>query len=125
MASKIATQLAKQLAETLSVSELETLLREAEERKAREAEAAANRKRQDAAARIAELLRLAEDTLKEAGELAAEHKIPFTFVTPRGESEYHPGRWMNSACCVGDGWYAERFAYSGEAPKSSVDGMTL
>lgn len=117
--------LARKLAENHDEAELRELLAIAEEKKARAAEVAKQAARQGAVVRIGELLQSAKDALQEAGTLAANYGIPFTFATPRGDTIVHPGRWMDSACYVGDGWYAERFAYSGGAPKSSVDGMTL
>lgn len=115
MTSRAVTQSAKALAELLSADEIEKLLQEARERKQREAEEAKNRVRQDAVARISDLLATATQALREAGELASEHGIPFTFVTPKGNTEFHSGRWQSSACYPGDGWYYEDGYYRREA----------
>lgn len=117
--------LARQLVENHSEAELRELLAVSEEKKARAAEVAKQAARQGAVIRIGELLETAKKALQEAGELAANHGVPFSFATPRGDTVDHPGRWMNSACYVGDGWYHERFSYGGVAPKSSVDGKEL
>lgn len=107
MTSRIVNQNAKALAELLSADEIDKLLQEARERKQREAEEEKNRARQIAVERISELLNTATNALREAGYLAADFNIPFTFVTPKGDTESHSGRWQSSACYPGDGWYYE------------------
>lgn len=106
MASHIVNKNAKALAELLSADEIEKLLQEARERKmceARAAEESKNRERQAAVERIADLLTTATNALQEAGELAERYNIPFTFVTPKGKTEEHPG-WKDS-WFYSDGYY--------------------
>ncbi len=114
MTSRIVTQNAKALAELLSADEIANLLQEARERKQREADEAKNRARQLAVERISELLNTATSALREAGDLASDFGIPFTFVTPKGQAETHTGRWQSSACYPGDGWYYEDSYYQRE-----------
>ena len=117
MTSRIVNQNAKALAELLSADEIDKLLQEARERKQREAEEEKNRARQIAVERISELLNTATNALRSAGDLAAEFDIPFTFVTPKGDTESHSGRWQSSACYPGDGWYYEDDYYKREPNK--------
>lgn len=56
--------------------------------------------------KINELLEVATKALKEAGEISVEQSIEFTFKTPKGSLETC-GRWVNSACYSGAGWYFE------------------
>jgi len=71
---------------------------EIEERRLQEKEKYVNK--------INELLDIATKALKEAGEISVEQSIEFTFKTPKGSLETC-GRWVNSACYSGDGWYFE------------------
>lgn len=114
MTSRIVTQNAKALAELLSADEIATLLEQTRKRKLEEAEAAKNRERQAAVERIADLLTTATNALQEAGELAERFDIPFTFVTPKGQTEEHRG-WMGSACYPSDGWFYNDSYYKRQA----------
>lgn len=116
MTSRIVNQNAKALAELLSADEIATLLEETRQRKLQEAEAAKNRERQMAVERIAELLTIATSSLEQAGELAERYSIPFTFVTPKGQTEEHPG-WQGSACYPSDGWFYDDGYYKREPNK--------
>ena len=116
MSSRILNQNAKALAELLSADEIATLLEQTRKRKQEEAEATKNRERQVAVERIADLLTTATNALQEAGELADRYGIPFTFVTPKGKTEVHPG-WQGSACYPSDGWFYNDSYYRREPNK--------
>lgn len=59
---------------------------------------------------INECLARARAALVEAGQIAEQHKIPFTFITPKGQEERY--LWQHSSCYGEDRWYDEHVPYT-------------
>lgn len=128
MTTRKAMNNAKELASLLSEEELANLLEKVrsdaaeKQRLALEELARISREEREAAvSKISDLLLTATNCLREAGIIARHHSIPFTFVTPTGQLEYHDGRWQDSACYASDGWYYDDKSIS----RMTVDGNLI
>lgn len=127
MPTRIASQKARELSELLSEAELAALVVDARKRKDEEEQkrraeeqARRSRERENAVSQVIELLTIADTSLKEAGRIASDYNIDFTFVTPKGQSETYNARWQASACYS---WYYEESGYTREV--STVEGKPI
>jgi hypothetical protein len=92
------------LAAILSDEEIANLLENARQKERDRLDAIKNEKNSAARRKIADLLTVAQNSLIEAGNLAKEHRINFSFASPNGGSISFDD-WNESACYASDGWY--------------------
>ena len=83
-----------------------------------------NEARNSAIEEIKGFLQTAEKALRDAGELADQYGIDFTFADPKNHTCDFRAGWQSSSCYVSEGWYAaETF---GDTPtRSVVDGQIV
>ena len=101
------TQTLKELEKLYTKEELLDLISSRRAENAAVEEQARATARATAVESIKELLRTAERSLRQAGELGTEHGIYFEFVGPKNDTDYFYPNWQSSACYVSDGWYSE------------------